>query len=285
MKFSKFHGLGNDYIIIDEFEKPIIPEAKKSHLARILCQRNFSIGADGILYVCPPTQEDAEIRMRIFNLDGSEAEMCGNGIRCFAKYIFEKEIIKNNKINIETLAGIKVPILSIINGKVNSIEVNMGIPQLLRHEIPMKGPNTKVVNEELKLGNETVHITCLSIGNPHCVIFVDDTRRLKIEQGKIIEYHKVFPQRTNVEYVQILNRQEIQMRVWERGVGETLACGTGACAATVASILNEKTGRKITVHLLGGILEIFWDKSNNHIYMTGTAEHVFDGEIDISNIQ
>ncbi|NVM54710.1 MAG: diaminopimelate epimerase [Candidatus Helarchaeota archaeon] len=284
MQFSKFHGLGNDYIIINELDKTIIPEAKKPRLAIVLCQRKFSIGADGILFICPPTREDAEIRMRIFNVDGSEAEMCGNGIRCFAKYLYEKEIVQNTEMHIETLAGIKIPTLSIENGNVNSIKVDMGIPKLLRNEIPMKGANSQVINEELRVGDKIFSVTCLSVGNPHCVIFLDDLEKLNIEEGKTIEHHEVFPQRINVEYVKVVNRQEIRMRVWERGVGETLACGTGACAATVASILNDKTDRKITVHLLGGGLEIFWDESNNHIYMTGKAEHVYDGEIDITHI-
>ncbi len=284
MKFSKFHGLGNDYIIIDESQGNIIPESKKPNVARVLCQRNFSIGADGILYVCPSTQKDADIRMRIFNIDGSEAEMCGNGIRCFAKYVYEKKIVQKTKINVETLAGIKIPFLSIVNGKVNAIQVDMGVPLLLRSEIPMKGPNSQVINEELRVNDEIIRVTCLSVGNPHCVIFVDDLDKLRIETGKLIEYHEMFPQRINVEYIKILNNSEIEMRVWERGVGETLACGTGACAATVASVLNEKTKRKITVHLLGGNLEIEWNEKDNHIYMTGPAEHVYNGEIDIDNL-
>ncbi len=284
MKFSKYHGLGNDYIIIDEYQEPQIPDPDKAILARVLCQRKFSIGADGILFVCPPTRNDAEIRMRIFNVDGSEAEMCGNGIRCFARYVFERGLIQKTEIQVETRAGIIIPSLTIVDGAVNSIKVDMGEPQFLRKEIPMKGPNTRVINEDLKIGDKNLKITCLSVGNPHCVIFVDDIERVDITQGKIIENHELFPQRINVEYVQILNRREIKMRVWERGVGETLACGTGACAATVASILNNKTERKIIVHLLGGDLEINWDQKNHHIFMTGNAHHVYDGEIDISKI-
>ena len=169
MHFSKFHGLGNDYIIINEFNKTIIPENQKPKIAKLLCQRHFSIGADGILFVCPPTREDAEVRMRIFNVDGSEAEMCGNGIRCFAKFLYEKEIVKKAELRVETLAGIKIPHLIIENGKVRLIEVDMGIPKLLRNDIPMKGPNTKVINEELTVGDEKISVTCLSVGNPHCI--------------------------------------------------------------------------------------------------------------------
>lgn len=284
MQFSKYHGLGNDYIIINELRSTIVPEKKKPKLAMVLCQRKFFIGADGILFVCPPTSKDAEIRMRVFNVDGSEAEMCGNGIRCFAKYLFLNEIIQSPQIRIETLAGIKVPRLNIENGDVHSIKVDMGAPNLLRNDIPMKGPNTKVINEDLNVGGQTFKITCVSVGNPHCVIFKDDLDNLDIKQGKEIEYHRVFPQRTNVEFVKVVSRQEIVMRVWERGVGETLACGTGACAATIASVLNDKTDRKVTVHLLGGNLDISWDEADNRIYMTGPAEHVYDGEIDLSNI-
>ena len=285
MRFSKVHGLGNDYIIINEFKEEVLPENQKATISKLLCKRRFSIGADGILFVCPSTAENADIRMRIFNIDGSEAEMCGNGIRCFAKYIFENEIINKPEMRVQTLAGIKSPTLTIKNGKVSSIKVDMGEPKLLRNEIPMKGANTQVINERLSIGDAVYDVTCVSMGNPHCVIFtIEDLENIEIEKGKAIEYNEAFPKRTNVEFIKVVSPQEIQMRVWERGVGETLACGTGACAATVASILNEKTDRQITVHLLGGDLDIFWDESNNHVYMTGTAEHVYDGEIDLSKL-
>lgn len=282
MKFSKFQGLGNDYIIIDELKESIIPEEQKSALTKTLCERRFSIGADGILFVCPSTHSNADIRMRIFNADGSEAEMCGNGIRCFAKYVYSKGVLKKTQMRVETLAGIKIPTLSITNGKVNLIKVDMGTPHFLRKEIPMKGPNTEVINEDLQVQDEIFSVTCLSVGNPHCIIFLDDLEKMNIEIGKIIEYHEIFPKKINVEFVNVLNRGEIKMRVWERGVGETLACGTGACAAAVASVRNDYTDRKVLVHLLGGDLEIFWDEIDNHIYMTGTAEHVYDGEIELA---
>jgi diaminopimelate epimerase len=285
MQFSKFQGLGNDYIIINEREDTIISENLKRKVSQILCQRRFSIGADGILFVCPSTRNDAEIRMRIFNSDGSEAEMCGNGIRCFAKYIYERGLTKNTEIRVETLAGIKIPTIFVVKGKVEKIKVNMGSPNLLRNDIPMKGPNTEVIMEKLMVDNKPVYVTCLSVGNPHCVIFIENLDDLNIEQGKKLEYHESFPRKINVEYVKVLNRQEISLRVWERGVGETLACGTGACASAVASVLTKKTDRKVIVHLLGGDLEILWDEASNNIYMTGTAEHVFDGEVDISKIE
>ncbi|MHA1266408.1 MAG: diaminopimelate epimerase [Candidatus Helarchaeota archaeon] len=281
MRFSKFHGLGNDYIIINELEGEKIPESLKKEKAKNLCERRFSIGADGILFVCPATIETADIRMRVFNADGTEAEMCGNGIRCFAKYIYERNIVNKTEMCIETLAGIKKLNLNIKGEKVISIEVDMGEPKILRHEIPMKGSNTQVINETLKVNGTIYQITCVSMGNPHCVIFLEDLDTLEIEKGKQIEYHECFPQRTNVEFVKLISPQEIRMRVWERGVGETLACGTGACAATVAAVLNKKTKRKITVHLRGGDLEVLWSDLNNHIYMTGTAEHIFEGEIKL----
>ncbi|MHA1357350.1 MAG: diaminopimelate epimerase [Candidatus Helarchaeota archaeon] len=284
MRFTKYHGLGNDYIIINEVKNSFIIESNRANLAKKLCQRRFSIGADGILFVCPPTTTNADIRMRIFNVDGSEAEMCGNGIRCFAKYVYEEIILQKQEIRVETLAGIKILQLTIKDGAVEAIQVDMGVPQLLRDKIPMKGPNTKVINEELLVGDKTFNITCVSVGNPHCVIFVNDLDKLDVSQGKLIEYHEVFPQRINVEFVQVLNRQAIKMRVWERGVGETLACGTGACAATIASVLNDKTGREIKVHLLGGDLEIQWDVSTNHLFMKGAAERVFEGDIDITQL-
>lgn len=284
MLFSKFQGIGNDYIIIDEFKQEVVPEKQKSAIARLLCKRQFSIGADGVLFVCPSTHEDAEIKMRIFNADGSEAEMCGNGIRCFAKYVYQKGLIRSLTMRIETLGGIKIITLSTSEGVVSTIQVDMGEPKLLRSEIPMRGENTHVINEPLIIGDISYKITCVSMGNPHCVIFVDNVKDLDIEQGRLIETHSVFPQRTNVEFIKIISSREIEMRVWERGVGETLACGTGACAATVAAFLNGKTDRKTTVHLLGGDLDLFWDASTNHVYMTGPATHVFDGEMELENL-
>ncbi len=284
MDFVKMHGLGNDFILTDCLNKSLGDSSFLSYLAKKLCDRNFGIGADGLILILPSSK--ADLRMRIFNFDGSEAQMCGNGIRCFAKYAYENKLISKNKFAVETLAGIITPELifqDLKNKKVLRIKVNMGTPKLRRREIPMNGEDTpKVVNEILKINPEqTFKITCVSMGNPHCIIFVDDVQSIPVDEiGPKIENHSFFPEKTNVEFIHILNRKEINFRVWERGVGETLACGTGACAALVAAVLNNKTDRKATIHLQGGDLDIQWANDGN-IYMTGPAELVFRGEMTI----
>lgn len=280
--FIKMHGLGNDFILIDCLHKSLGDSSFLSYLTRKLCDRNFGIGADGVILILPSSK--ADLRMRIFNSDGTEAQMCGNGIRCFAKYAYENKLISKNKFTVETLAGIITPELifqDLKDKKVLRIKVNMGTPKLRRREIPMTGEDTPiVVKETLKINPEqTFKITCVSMGNPHCIIFVNDIQSIPVEEiGPKIENHPLFPEKTNVEFIQILNKQEINFRVWERGVGETLACGTGACAALVAAVLNKKTDRQALVHLAGGDLNIQWS-DNEHIYMTGPAELVFRGEI------
>jgi diaminopimelate epimerase len=281
--FQKYQGLGNDYIIINTKENNI-PTDKKvlSDLAQSLCDRHFSIGADGILYAIPSLSDDYDYKMRIFNPDGSEAEMCGNGIRMFAKYLYLNDIVKKKKYNIETLAGKIIPELIFDDNAIIGIKVNMGNPNLNRSEIPMLGSEGKVIDEEFILDNETFKITCVNMGNPHCIMFIDDIDEIDITVGKKIEYDERFPQRTNVEFAQILNKRELKLRVWERGVGETLACGTGACATVVAAILNSKTDNAVLVHLKGGDLEIIWNNSEKKpVLMTGPAEEVFRGEISI----
>jgi diaminopimelate epimerase len=278
------HGLGNDFILTDCLNKSLGDSSFLSYLAKKLCDRNFGIGADGLILILPSSK--ADLRMRIFNFDGSEAQMCGNGIRCFAKYAYENKLISKNKFAVETLAGIITPELifqDLKNKKVLRIKVNMGTPKLRRRETPMNGEDTpKVVNETLKINLEqTFKITCVSMGNPHCIIFVDDVQSIPVDEiGPKIENHSFFPEKTNVEFIHILNRKEINFRVWERGVGETLACGTGACAALVAAVLNNKTDRKATIHLQGGDLDIQWANDGN-IYMTGPVELVFRGEMTI----
>ncbi len=280
--FIKMHGLGNDFILIDCLHKSLGDSSFLSYLTRKLCDRNFGIGADGVILILPSSK--ADLRMRIFNSNGTEAQMCGNGIRCFAKYAYENKLISKNKFTVETLAGIITPELifqDLKDKKVLRIKVNMGTPKLRRREIPMTGEDTPiVVKETLKINPEqTFKITCVSMGNPHCIIFVNDIQSIPVEEiGPKIENHPLFPEKTNVEFIQILNKQEINFRVWERGVGETLACGTGACAALVAAVLNKKTDRQALVHLAGGDLNIQWS-DNEHIYMTGPAELVFRGEI------
>jgi len=284
ISFVKMHGLGNDFILIDCLNKSFGDSSFLSYLSKKLCDRNFGIGADGLILILPSSK--ADLRMRIFNFDGSEAQMCGNGIRCFAKYAYENKIISKNKFAIETLAGIITPELifqDLENKKVSKIKVNMGTPKLRRREIPMNGEDTPtVINETLKINPEqTFKITCVSMGNPHCITFVNDVQSVPVDKiGPKIENHPLFPEKTNVEFIQILNRKEINFRVWERGVGETLACGTGACAALVAAVLNKKTDRKATIHLPGGDLDTQWIE-NGSVYMTGPAELVFKGEMTI----
>jgi len=273
MKFWKMHGLGNDYIVIDNRDEKI-REDKTNALARKLCERRFSVGADGLLLVYDSAIADA--RMRIFNADGSEAEMCGNGIRCFAKYCYENNIAKKKELKIETLAGIRKVWLTVKDGEVKGAKVDMGSPVLERSSLPMLGRG-KCIDEDLEVDGERFKVTCLSVGNPHCVIFVEDIRNFPVNQiGPKIEGHKLFPKRVNVEFVKVLNKGELSVRVWERGVGETLACGTGACASVVAGNLLKKVDNKATVHLLGGDLEIEYSGS---ILMTGPAEKVFEGEL------
>jgi diaminopimelate epimerase len=273
MKFWKMHGLGNDYIVIDnKYER--ISDSEAAKLARKLCERRFSVGADGLLLVSNSAL--ADVKMRIFNADGSEAEMCGNGIRCFAKYCYENNIAKKNELTVETLAGIKRTWLTVEDNTVTSVMVDMGTPMLDRSKIPMLGRGT-CVNEDLQANGEKYKVTCLSMGNPHCVIFVDELDDFPVEHiGPKIENHSVFLERTNVEFVQVLNNNELKVRVWERGCGETLACGTGACAAVVAGNLLQKVSDGVRVHLLGGDLEVEYAE---RLLLSGPAEKVFGGEL------
>lgn len=265
------HGLGNDYVVINNTEK-VIKDEQASELARDLCRRRFSIGADGLLLVY--TSKVADTKMRIFNSDGSEAEMCGNGIRCFSKYCYEKGIVPKTKFRVETLSGIKKMWLSIKDNEVSSAKVDMGAPNWERSALPMQGQGT-CINETLDVNHEQYRITCLSIGNPHCIIFVENVEDFPVESvGPIIENHKTFPKRTNVGFVQVLGSNEIRVRVWERGCGETLACGTGACAAVAAANKLGKVRNKVVVHVLGGDLEVEVGKT---IFLTGNAEKVFEG--------
>jgi diaminopimelate epimerase len=244
-----------------------------------ICDRHYGVGADGLVVILP--SKVADFRMRIFNSDGSEAEMCGNVTRCFAKYVYEHGLTNKRRIEIETLAGIIVPELQYdAAGAVASVRVDMGVPRLLRSEIPMTGPEQEqVIGVPLQVDGEVYHITCVSMGNPHCVVFVDDVRTFPIEQiGPKIEHHPQFPRKTNVEFIQVLNDRELIMRVWERGAGVTLACGTGACAALVAAVKNGKTGYQAVIHLDGGDITIEWDEQSGHIFNIGPAVEVFSGE-------
>lgn len=278
MNFAKMHGLGNDFIILNCLdETEYIPSKLYHSLSAELCDRHFGIGADGVLLVLPSAQ--ADIRMRIINSDGSEAEMCGNGIRCFARFVYEKGIVPKEVMTIETLAGIMVPrILLDQDGQVSQVEVDMGQPILEKADIPMVGEG-QAISVAIQIEEQTFQITAVSMGNPHCVIFVDDVENFPIEYwGPRIEKSVYFPRKTNVEFVQILNEREVIMRVWERGAAVTLACGTGACATTVACVLNGKTNRNVTLHLDGGDLQVRWDETDGHLYMTGPAVEVFQGQ-------
>jgi len=278
MKFTKMQGAGNDYVYVNCFEETV---ADPQQVAIKVSNRNFGIGSDGLILIMP--SDKADVRMRMFNSDGSESEMCGNGIRCVAKYAYDHGIVAKDEITAETGAGILT--LKLHPGKDGNIEkvrVNMGPPRLTRGEIPMTGDGeARVVAESLAVLDRTFQITCASMGNPHCVIFVDDVANFPVATyGPLIENHGLFPRRTNVEFVQVISRTEISQRTWERGAGETLACGTGSSAVTAACVLNGLTERKLLNHLLGGDLEMEWADDGN-IYMTGPAVEVFSGEIDL----
>lgn len=276
MHFTKVHGLGNDFVMVNCFEEKNLPAYPE--LAKAVCDRNFGVGADGLVLILPAEMPGADIKMRIFNSDGSEPEMCGNAIRCFGKYVYEKGIVPKTTINVETLGGMRIPQLLLENGVVTGVKVDMGEPLLERALIPMEGPEGRAVNVPVKAGDREFAVTCVSMGNPHCITFVDEIDDLEVrEWGPKLETHTIFPRKTNVEFVQVLSPTEVNMRVWERGAGVTLACGTGACGTVVAAVLNNKTGRQVTVHLAGGDLIIEWAE-DNHVYMTGPATEVFEGE-------
>ncbi|HLE88254.1 MAG TPA: diaminopimelate epimerase [Candidatus Brocadiaceae bacterium] len=274
MKFTKMHGIGNDYVYINCFEEEIKDPVK---LAPIVSDRHSGVGSDGLILILPSMTADC--KMRIFNADGSEAQMCGNGIRCVAKYVYDHKITQKNPLTVETQAGVKTVQLFTTNGKVSSARVNMGKPKLMRSEIPMLGKETQVIDETLTISKGvSFWITCVSMGNPHCVIFVDNFDKIDLPHyGAEIERHHSFPERTNVHFVKVHSPKEVTMKTWERGSGITLACGTGASAVCVASVLNRKTERKILAHLPGGALELEWAEDGN-VYMTGPATEVFTGE-------
>lgn len=277
MKFTKMHGIGNDYVYVNCFEESIKNPAEVS---KFVSDRHFGIGSDGLILISPSAI--ADFRMNIYNADGSQAEMCGNGIRCVAKYVYDYGLTDKTEISVETLAGIKYLRLQVENGKVASVEVNMGAPILEPKEIPVAVEESPVVNVPVEVKGKIYHMTCVSMGNPHAIIFMNNVKDLDIAAiGPYFENHTVFPKRTNTEFVEVLDRNTVNMRVWERGSDETLACGTGACATTVACILNDKTESEVTVHLLGGDLKIRWDREANQVYMTGPATVVFDGEITL----
>ncbi len=271
MRFWKMHGLGNDYVVIDDRDQKITDAAG---LAKRLCERRFSVGADGLLLIYNSTV--ADVKMRIFNSDGSEAEMCGNGIRCFAKYCYENGIAKKSEFTVETLSGIKHVWLNLNGNEVATVNVDMGEPNWKRESLPMLGEGT-CINCNLEVDGEPYKITCLSVGNPHCVIFVENVDEFPVDYvGPIVENDRAFPKRTNVGFVQVLNKGALKVRVWERGCGETLSCGTGTCAAVAAANKLGKVGVKVSVQVLGGELQVEVAKT---LFLSGAAEKVYEGTL------
>lgn len=275
MKFTKMQGIGNDYVYVNCLKEKIDNPPKT---ARMVSDRHFGIGSDGLIMI--NSSDKADFEMEMYNADGSRSEMCGNGIRCVAKYVYDYGLTDKTNISVETLAGIKYLDLTVEGGKVSRVKVNMGSPVLKAEEVPVVSENEQVIDEPIIIEETTYHMTAVSMGNPHAVVFVDDVKGLDIEKiGPLFENHERFPRRVNTEFVRVIDDKTVEMRVWERGSGETLACGTGACAVAVACILNGRTGEEVTVKLLGGDLMIKWDREENTVYMTGPAKVVYDGEI------
>ena len=281
MKFTKMHGLGNDYVYVNCFEEKIDnPPA----VARFVSDRHFGIGSDGLIMINP--SKTADFEMEMYNADGSRGEMCGNGIRCVAKYVYDYGLTDKTQISVETLGGIKYLDLTVEDGKVSLVKVDMGKPKLEADLIPIISEREQVIDEPIEVDGKEYHMTGVSMGNPHAVIYVDDVKGLDLEKiGPKFENHERFPKRINTEFVHCIDRQTVEMRVWERGSGETLACGTGACAVAVSSILTNLTDTQVTVKLLGGDLQIEWDREKDRVFMTGPATVVFDGVIDITEIK
>lgn len=283
MKFTKMHGCGNDYVYVNGFCEHIA-EGKKPELVRRLSDRHFGIGGDGVIFI--NKGKNAEFEMEMYNADGSRAQMCGNGIRCVAKYVYDYGLTDKTDITIESFGSVKYLQLTVgADNKIERVRVNMGAPILKAADVPVLSENDQVIDEEIVVNGKSYQMTCVSMGNPHAVVFVediDDIRSFDLESvGPYFENHERFPERTNTEFVRIIDKNNVQMRVWERGTGETLACGTGCCATTVACVLNGLTDTSVNVHVLGGVITCEWDRDKNLVYMTGPAATVFDGEVEI----
>lgn len=278
MKFTKMQGIGNDYVYVNCFQETV---ENPGEVAQKVSDRHFGIGSDGLILIKP--SDVADFEMDMYNADGSQGAMCGNGIRCVAKYVYDYGLTDKTSISVNTKSGIKYLDLTVEEGKVSQVKVDMGAPILKAAEIPVLWEKQQVVNEPVSVNGREYRMTCVSMGNPHCVIPVEDVDGLEIESiGPLMEHHEVFPDRVNTEFIRVLDEKTVQMRVWERGAGETWACGTGACAAAVACILNGWTKEEVLVKLRGGDLRIFWDRQKNRVYMTGPAAVVFDGEIRLT---
>ena len=276
MKFTKMHGCGNDYIYINGFDEHVKPE-EKPELARRFSDRHFGIGGDGVIFINP--SKEADFEMEMYNADGSRAEMCGNGIRCVGKYVYDKGMTDKTDISVISFGKVRYLKLEVEDKKVSTVRVNMGAPELSADKIPVISENEQVIDENIEVNGQIYKMTCVSMGNPHAVVFVEDVSDLVLEEiGPLFENHERFPRRINTEFVQVIDEKHVKMRVWERGTGETLACGTGCCATAVACVLNGLTLDQVTVELSGGELKIEWDRKENLIYMTGPAQTVFEGE-------
>ena len=278
MKFTKMHGCGNDYVYVNCFSEVV---EQPEEVAKFVSDRHFGIGSDGLILIKP--SEVADFEMAMYNADGSRGEMCGNGIRCVGKYVYDYGLTDKTSITVETLAGIKYLDLTVEHGRVSLVRVNMGAPILAAGEIPADFSVSPVIAQPMTVAGNTYQVTCVSMGNPHCVTFMDeDVRTLDLEKiGPDFEKHPCFPKRVNTEFVNVIDDTHLRMRVWERGSGETLACGTGTCATVVAAVLNGLTKNEATVELLGGTLFIEWDRDTDQVYMTGPATVVYDGEIEL----
>ncbi|MDD3220249.1 MAG: diaminopimelate epimerase [Lachnospiraceae bacterium] len=281
MKFTKMHGIGNDYVYVNCLEEEV---KNPGPIAKYVSDRHCGIGSDGLILIKP--SDTADFEMDMYNSDGSQGAMCGNGIRCVGKYVYDYGLTDKTHLEIQTKSGIKYLDLQIEDGKTAMIKVNMGSPILAAKEIPVVSDKEQVIDEPICVDGVEYRMTGVSMGNPHAIVYMDDVDGLDIEKlGPKFENHERFPDRVNTEFVKVLDKETVQMRVWERGAGETMACGTGACAVAVACILNGLTKEHVTVKLLGGDLEIFWDRSADVVYMTGPAATVFDGEIDLSGVE
>lgn len=279
MKFTKMQGCGNDYVYINGFVEKF-EKKDKAEIARRVSDRHFGIGGDGAIFINP--SEEADFEMEMYNADGSRSEMCGNGIRCVGKYVYDKGMTDSTSIRVISGGQIKALELMVKGGFVESVRVNMGEPDLSARNIPVISPNEIIVDEEIMVNGTGYKMTCVSMGNPHAVVIMEEVKTMEIEKiGPYFENHERFPNRINTEFVKVLNRQEVEMRVWERGTGETLACGTGCCATAVACILNGYTDQTVIVHVLGGDILVEWNQKSNLVYMTGPAATVFEGEIKL----
>ena len=275
IEFTKMQGCGNDYVYINGFTQKIDPEDKPEWVRKI-SDRHFGVGSDGAIFINP--SKIADFEMEMWNADGTRSEMCGNGIRCVGKYVYDKGLTDKTELTVESFGKIKYLTLYVSEGKVDRVRVNMGAPELIAERIPVVCDKEQAIDEPIEVQGKTYHMTCVSMGNPHAVVFMDQVADLTIDQiGPYFENHARFPKRVNVEFVKKIDRNNVEMRVWERGTGETLACGTGCCATAVACALNDVTDDTVPVHVLGGEIEISWDRSENLVYMTGPAETVFEG--------